>query len=177
MIKGLMHVCAIVLYVSTLSIACKGDGEKANPDVPKPSPTARATAEPTSQTTSVDSDASTYTAFAPTGAVRGKVRIAWTVESSENTYGFNVYRQMRGTKGWERVNEKPILAADGGTTSVPQNYEIIDTHKSLYVGMEYFYWLQEVKTDGQKVRAWWPPKSVIVRVPLDEEFPPTAGSK
>jgi hypothetical protein len=109
---------------------------------------------------------------ASTEPQRGKVRILWTTESSEGIYGFNVYRGKMPMGPWTRVNKAPILAAEGGTTNKPHDYVVIDDAPELHVGDVHYYWLEEVKSDGNKAPAWWPPKSVKIRTPFDEEFPP-----
>jgi len=108
---------------------------------------------------------------------RGKVRISWTAESSQNLYGFNIYRGTSPDGPWKRVNPRPILAAEGGTTNIPHDYVYIDTDPSIVVGRPYWYWLEAVENDGNKRRVWWPPAKVVPKVRFDQQFPPLPKRK
>jgi hypothetical protein len=103
---------------------------------------------------------------------RAKVRISWSVESSQNLYGFIIYRGPSPEGPWTRVNPKPILAAEGGTTNIPYDYHYVDDDTSLVVGRSYWYWLEGVDSDAAKHSIKWPPERVVAKVRIDQDFPP-----
>lgn len=111
-----------------------------------------------------------YSPSPPEGPERAKVLVSWTTESSEGLYGFNIYRGNSPEGPWKRVNPTPILAAEGGMTTIRRQYKHVDSHEELLIGKPYWYWLQAVDNDGTKRRVWWPPKKVVPKVRLDEEF-------
>lgn len=107
----------------------------------------------------------------PTRPKRAKIRISWTVQSSQDLYGFNIYRGRSPEGPWVLVNPTPVLAAEGGTTNIPHDYQYIDTDESLVIGERYWYWLEAVENNGNKRKVWWPPKSVVAKVGINEDFP------
>jgi len=112
------------------------------------------------------------TSSQPTPTNRGKVRITWSVESAQALYGFNIYRGPSAQGPWALVNPTPILAAEGGTTNIPHDYQYTDSDASIVLGQPCWYWLEAMDHDGTKRRVKWPPEQVIPKVRLDEEFPP-----
>jgi hypothetical protein len=107
----------------------------------------------------------------PASGGRAKVLLAWTAESSQNLYGFNIYRGTLETGPWMLVNEKPILAKEGGTTNIPYDYEFLDTHESLVKGQACWYWLEGLNQDGTKFKAWWPPTKKVAQYGINEAIP------
>jgi len=103
---------------------------------------------------------------------RAKVRIFWSVESSQGVYGFTIYRGPSPDGPWSRVNPQPVLAADGGTTNIPHDYEYVDSDESIVLGKPFWYWLEAVNHDGIKQPVKWPPEMVIPKVRIHEQFPP-----
>jgi hypothetical protein len=108
----------------------------------------------------------------PETSTRAKVRVSWSVESSQDLYGFIIYRGRSPNGPWTRVNSTPILAAEGGTTNIPHDYEYIDKDESIVPGQQYWYWLEGVDSDGSKRPVKWPPEMVVPKVRINEDFPP-----
>jgi hypothetical protein len=108
----------------------------------------------------------------PPTTTRAKVRVFWSVESSQNLYGFILYRGRSPQGPWTRISPAPILAAEGGTTNVPHDYSYVDSDESLVAGETYWYWLEGLDSDGSKRPVKWPPEKVVAKVPIDQEFPP-----
>jgi hypothetical protein len=147
-------IAAIAMLAGSLACSCDGDPTRNRVPTPTPKRTETARITPT-----------------PTPSKRAKVRIRWTTQSEESLYGFNIHRGLSQKGPWTRVNPTPILAAEGGNTNVPQDYEYTDTDPSLVLDQEYWYWLQAVENNGRKRRVW-PPQKVTASVAFDEEFPP-----
>ena len=108
----------------------------------------------------------------PAAGGRGKICVAWTIQSSQSVYGFTIYRGPSAEGPWTRVNPVPILAEEGGTTSSPHDYRYVDDSTSIVLGQTYWYWLEAVNSDGSKERLKWPPETVVAQVGINQEFPP-----
>jgi hypothetical protein len=72
----------------------------------------------------------------------------WTTASESNTFGYDVYRSDTEKGKFVRITKKPILG--NGTTSETHKYEFIDD--TIDPCKEYWYYIEEVTTDGQRVK-------------------------
>ncbi len=73
----------------------------------------------------------------------GQVDVSWSVESEDNTAGYNLYRKADGDKEYTKVNADVIKSA-GETDDVVYHY--LDTPPSAG---KYWYMLEVVSLDGQ----------------------------
>jgi hypothetical protein len=72
----------------------------------------------------------------------------WTTASESNTFGYDVYRSDSEKGKFAKITKKPILG--NGTTSETHHYEFIDD--TIDPCKEYWYYVEEVTTDGQRVK-------------------------
>ena len=72
----------------------------------------------------------------------------WTTASEANTFGYDVYRSDSEKGKFLRITKKPILG--NGTTSETHKYEFVDD--TIDPCKEYWYYVEEVTTDGQRVK-------------------------
>jgi len=72
----------------------------------------------------------------------------WTTASEANTFGYDVYRSDTEKGKFVRITKKPILG--NGTTSETHKYEFVDD--TIDPCKEYWYYVEEVTTDGQRVK-------------------------
>ena len=70
----------------------------------------------------------------------------WTTASEENTFGYDVYRGDSEDGKFVRITKKPVLG--NGTTSETHQYEFIDD--AIDPCKEYWYYVEEIATDGQR---------------------------
>ncbi len=74
----------------------------------------------------------------------GIVKLKWSTQSEENNFGFNIFRSDEKNGQYEIVNQKVIMGA--GNSSTKNTYIYYD--KSVRVGKEYYYYLEEIDFDG-----------------------------
>jgi hypothetical protein len=77
----------------------------------------------------------------------GHVILTWVTESEIDNMGFNVYRSMSLSEGFERLNGSMIRGA--GTTTDEQVYSYIDTR--IRERGTYYYKLEQIDIDGNSV--------------------------
>ena len=70
----------------------------------------------------------------------------WTTASEENTFGYDVYRGDSEDGKFVRITKKPVLG--NGTTSETHKYEFVDD--TIDPCKEYWYYVEEIATDGQR---------------------------
>ncbi len=75
----------------------------------------------------------------------GAVILTWTTESEVDNAGFNLRRSLKRDSGFTLLN--PALIAGAGTTGERQTYTFTDT--SAKPGIEYYYQIEEVASDGK----------------------------
>ena len=78
--------------------------------------------------------------------VQNEVVIFWTTESELNNAGFNIYRSISRTQGFQCINEKLIQGA--GTTDERNTYQFID--ETAKPGVVYFYRLEDINLSGTR---------------------------
>ena len=83
--------------------------------------------------------------FSMTRNETGAVVLTWTTESEVDNAGFNLRRSLKRNSGFTRLN--PALIAGAGTTGERQTYTFTDT--SAKPGIEYYYQIEEVASDGK----------------------------
>jgi plastocyanin len=97
----------------------------------------------------------TFTSFTAAPARKG-VLVRWRTASEFNTLGFNVYREVRGTR--RKLNRSLIFGGSvSGHAITGRSYRFLDRRAPRKVG-GLRYWLQEVELDG--TRTWYGPTSV-----------------
>jgi len=72
----------------------------------------------------------------------------WTTASESNTFAYDVYRSDSEKGKYAKVTRKPILG--NGTTSETHKYEFVDD--TIDPCKEYWYYVEEITTDGQHVK-------------------------
>lgn len=72
----------------------------------------------------------------------------WTTASESNTFGYDVYRSDSEKGKFARITKKPVLG--NGTTSETHKYEFVDD--TIDPCKEYWYYIEEITTDGQRVK-------------------------
>ena len=83
--------------------------------------------------------------FSMTRTEAGAVVLTWTTESEVDNAGFNLRRSEKRDSGFTLLN--PALIAGAGTTGERQTYTFTDT--SAKPGVEYYYQIEEVASDGK----------------------------
>ncbi len=83
--------------------------------------------------------------FSMTRSETGAVVLTWTTESEVDNAGFNLRRSLKRDSGFTLLN--PALIAGAGTTGERQTYTFTDT--SAKPGVEYYYQIEEVASDGK----------------------------
>ena len=83
--------------------------------------------------------------FSMTRNETGEVVLTWTTESEVDNAGFNLRRSEKRDSGFTRLNS--ALIAGAGTTGERQTYTFTDT--SAKPGVEYYYQIEEVASDGK----------------------------
>ena len=84
-----------------------------------------------------------------------KVILNWQTESENNNTGFNIWRAER----FKKINQE--LIASRGTETIGAEYDFVD--EWVLNGKRYFYWLENVDTNGissfhgpvKAVPRWW----------------------
>ena len=84
--------------------------------------------------------------FSMTRNEAGAVVLTWTTESEVDNAGFNLRRSLERDSGFTLLN--PALIAGAGTTGERQTYTFTDT--SAKPGIEYYYQIEEVASDGKR---------------------------
>ena len=84
--------------------------------------------------------------FSMTRTEAGAVVLTWTTESEVDNAGFNLRRSEKRDSGFTLLN--PALIAGAGTTGERQTYTFTDT--SAKPGIEYYYQIEEVASDGKR---------------------------
>ena len=72
----------------------------------------------------------------------------WTTASENETFGYDVYRGDTENGKFARITKKPILGH--GTTSETNKYEFVDD--TIDPCKEYFYYVEEITTGGERVK-------------------------
>lgn len=72
----------------------------------------------------------------------------WTTASETDTFGYDVYRGDSEDGKFVRITKKPVLGH--GTTSETNKYEFVDD--TIDPCKEYFYYVEEISTDGQRTK-------------------------
>ena len=83
--------------------------------------------------------------FSMTRNEAGAVVLTWTTESEVDNAGFNLRRSEKRDSGFTLLN--PALIAGAGTTGERQTYTFTDS--SAKPGVEYYYQIEEVASDGK----------------------------
>ena len=83
--------------------------------------------------------------FSMTRNETGAVVLTWTTESEVDNAGFNLRRSLERDSGFTLLN--PALIAGAGTTGERQTYTFTDA--SAKPGVEYYYQIEEVASDGK----------------------------
>ncbi len=83
--------------------------------------------------------------FSMTRNEAGAVVLTWTTESEVDNAGFNLRRSLERDSGFTLLNS--ALIAGAGTTGERQTYTFTDT--SAKPGVEYYYQIEEVASDGK----------------------------
>ena len=83
--------------------------------------------------------------FSMTRNETGAVVLTWTTESEVDNAGFNLRRSEKRDSGFTLLNA--ALIAGAGTTGERQTYTFTDT--SAKPGIEYYYQIEEVASDGK----------------------------
>jgi hypothetical protein len=78
----------------------------------------------------------------------GHVQIDWTTGSEIDTFGFHVYRGERADGSDAQVITMALIPATGRGRGA--SYQFLDDN--IRVGATYYYWLEEVETNGVKRR-------------------------
>ncbi len=72
--------------------------------------------------------------------------LRWTTGSEVDTFGFDVYRATEKKGPFDRITEKPILAA--GMSDVPSRYSFVDD--TIQPGQSYWYYVERISMDGER---------------------------
>lgn len=102
----------------------------------------------------------------------GVVRLTWTTQSEDNSFGFNVMRAKGAEGPFAPVNERPLMGA--GVSSTAQNYAYFD--QSVKVGEVYYYFIRQIDLDGTtKDFKEWTSRVTVNRLNLDRATSATAA--
>jgi len=86
-------------------------------------------------------------AMAASASPEGYVVVTWETASEVSAYGYKVYRSAAMEGAYACLTNEPI--ASKGQSSAGHTYEYID--RTAQKGMQYWYKIQEITTDGQKL--------------------------
>lgn len=78
-----------------------------------------------------------------------RVEITWETATEQNTAGFNLYRSTDREGDFVLVNEDEFIPAEGTAVS-GASYRYSDN--SVEAGQTYYYVLEEIETDGSRLR-------------------------
>ncbi len=101
----------------------------------------------------------------------GVIRLKWTTQSEENSFGFFV-RRGDNTEGTDFaiLNENEIIAS-AGNSSTERKYVYYD--KAVMIGEEHYYYLEEVDLSGN-VEKFSPIFPAVAKFPYYVELDPDA---
>ena len=97
----------------------------------------------------------------------------WTTASESNTFGYDVYRGDSEKGKFTRITRKPILG--NGTTSETHKYEFVDD--TIDPCKEYWYYIEEITTDGERVKFTSEFRAKAKRHPGDKAAPQAGDGK
>ncbi len=94
--------------------------------------------------------------FNATGTAEG-VQLTWKTTSEIDNQGFNVYRALSADGHYTKINSGLIPSQGMGSPSGAE-YTFLD--KSTIGGVTYFYWLEDIATEGYQTEMHGPRNSV-----------------
>jgi hypothetical protein len=101
---------------------------------------------PKAQNNNYNPTAVTLSSLTATFDAQKGVLISWTVESSFNNVGWNIYRSETREGEYVKLNDTLIPNAEDATSR--HSYEYID--KTALPGKRYYYYIEDVDFDGKK---------------------------
>lgn len=104
---------------------------------------------PKAQNSVYSPTAVTLSSLTATFDARRGVLISWTVESSFNNVGWNIYRSETREGEYVKLNDTLIPNAEDATSR--QIYEYID--KTASPGKRYYYYIEDVELTGKKTKS------------------------
>jgi hypothetical protein len=87
----------------------------------------------------------------------------WTTASETDTFAYDVYRGDSENGKFVKITKKPILG--NGTTSETHKYEFVDD--TIDPCKEYWYYVEEISTAGERVKFTSVFKAKAKRSPAD----------
>lgn len=95
----------------------------------------------------------------------GVVKISWTTESEQNSFGFNIIRARTPLDQGVKINKNPILGA--GISTTRQSYVFYDT--DVKIGERWYYHAQQLDLDGtEREYKDWTARIIVNRLNLDK---------